>query len=340
MEMLTDMDSKTRKLLWFGVSTAIIAALVYFADMKQFLMALRKANAWFLAPAFFFGISVFGVWAYVWYSFFGRMNLNISYLKSLRIFMAGQFMNSITPVGQFGGEPVMAYLISKNTEAGYEKSFSTVLSADIINAVPMFTFVLGGSAYLLVFGSLNELVLQTVYMALLATIVGGTIVYLLWFEAGKIEGAIVKVLRYFSSVTGRWNNLVDIIEEKMVNVQKSFETIGESPRHLLKVATVAHAGFLFQLGCLYFILLSMGITPDFTPLYFVLSLSSLGNFAPTPGGSGAFEALMAGIITFFLPGTSFATALVVAIIFRLTTYWPGLLIGYLSLNTLENGREL
>ncbi|MFB6190551.1 MAG: lysylphosphatidylglycerol synthase domain-containing protein [Candidatus Nanohaloarchaea archaeon] len=84
-------------------------------------------------------------------------------------------------------------------------------------------------------------------------------------------------------------------------------------------------------------LLSMGVSSDFTPLYFVLVLSSFGNFSPTPGGSGTFEALMAAVLTFFLPHITFATALAVAIIFRLTTYWPGLAIGYLALNSLGNG---
>lgn len=330
------MGSRIRKLLWFGVSTAIIAGMVYFADAGRFIDAIRAANGWFLVPAFALGISVFGIWSYVWYSFFGQMGLDIGYKQSVKIFMSGQFMNSVTPLGQFGGEPIMAYLVSRNTEASYEKAFSTVLSADIVNAVPVFTFVLGGAVYLLLLGSLNRLVVQVVYISLLVTAVGGSLVYLLWFESGRIESGIVRISRFLSGVSGRGGRLVNRLEEKLLNVEEAFREIGSNPRHLLKISMVSHLGFVFQVFCLYFILLSVGVPTDFTPLYFVVALAGIGNFSPTPGGSGTFEALMAGLLTVFVP-IQFASALVVAIIFRLTTYWPGILIGYVTLNLLENG---
>lgn len=331
------MDSRIYKLLWFGASTAIIGAMIYFAEVSRFLEALRTADPLILLPALTLGLAVFPVWAYVWYSFFSKMSLSISYWKSLKIFLAGNFMNSVTPMGQFGGEPVMAYLISRNTETDYETAFSTVFSSDIVNSVPPFTFVLGGAAYLMLFGSVKELVLQTVYMALLATVVGGTIVYFLWFEAGRIEGGILTVMRKISDTIGGGREIVAVAEDKLETVEESFRTIGEDPRHLLKVAVIAHLGQVFQIGCLYFVLLALGVHAEITPLYFVLALSALGNFSPTPGGSGTFEALMAGLLSSFLPGLGFAQALLAAIIFRLTTYWPGLLLGYISLNTLGRG---
>ncbi|MFB6190552.1 MAG: lysylphosphatidylglycerol synthase transmembrane domain-containing protein, partial [Candidatus Nanohaloarchaea archaeon] len=132
------MDSRVEKLLWFGVSTAIIGAVIYFADVSKFLEAVRQANGWYLIPALGLGLSVFSIWGFTWYSFFRKIGISISYLKSLRMFMAGMFMNSITPVGQFGGEPFMAYVVERNVDVSYEKAFSTVLSADIVNAVPWF----------------------------------------------------------------------------------------------------------------------------------------------------------------------------------------------------------
>jgi len=333
------MEARYKRILWFGVSTAIIAGMLYFANFNRVLDSLRMMELIYTVPAFVFGLSVFGVWSYTWYSFFQRMDLDISFYQSFKMFMAGNFLNSITPLGQFGGEPLMAYIISDNTESNFEKAFSTVFSADIINTVPIFTFVLGGAAYMLVFStSVNHLVLQTVYMALLATVVGGIIVYLLWFRAGFIESRLVTFSQKAASLIGRGDSIVSRIEKSMERLEKSFETVGEDPKHLFKVGIIAHIGFVFQLFCLYFLLLAVGVESDFTPLYFVLALSSLANFTPTPGGSGTFEAAMAGFLTFFVT-IDFASALTVAIIFRLTTYWPGLLIGYLSLNTLErNGR--
>lgn len=330
------MDSRLKKLAWFGVATLIVAVLAYVADLDKFLSALQSADLRFFAVALVFGVSIFTVWSFVWYSFFTRMEIDASFYKTYRMFMSGQFLNFITPVGQFGGEPLMAYIISRNTESSYEKAFSTVLSADIINAIPAFTFILGGAVYLVFFGSLNQMIVQTIYLAILTVIVGGITVYALWFKAGAIESFVLWMLENITSLIGRGEHLVEKAEERLDKVQDAFETVGENPRHLLKVAIVGHAGFLLQIGSLYFVLLSLGIYSDFVPLYFVIVLSALGNYSPTPGGSGTMEGLIAGLLTVFV-GISFSTALVAAILFRMTIYWPGLLIGYLSLTSIEKG---
>ncbi len=333
------MATRLRRLLWFGISTAIIVAMVLFADVNRFLEALRTADGFYLLVALFFGMLPFLVWSYPWYRFFQEMDIEVSYLKVLKMFMAGHFLNSITPLGQFGGEPFMAYVISRNTDASYERAFSTVFSADIINAVPGITFVLGGGLYLLLLGSATKLVLEAVYIALLVTVVGGSIVYLLWFKTGSIENTILRVLRAVSGAVGRGQGVVLKAEESLDRMEKSFDIVGSSPRTIVETAVIAHLSFLSEIFSLYFILLSLGFTGlSLTPAYFVLTLASIADFSPTPGGSGTYEAALAGLLTVFFP-IGFATALVAAILFRLTTYWPGLAIGYITLNTLERGAK-
>lgn len=330
------MDSRLEKAIWFGITTAIIGGLIYYADVNKFIGALQSASLPLLVPAFAAGMSVLLVFGYTWHRFLTKVSIDVSYFDSLRLFLAGQFMNSVTPLGQFGGEPFMAYVIQRNTDTSYEKAFSTVFSADIVNGIPMLTFVLGGAIFLLFFGSINDLVLQTVYAGVVLTALGGLIVYLLWFKAGVIEHYLLNLLKYFSGLTGFGDSLVGKAEERLGRMQDSFEAIGENPLHLFETAVVAHLSFVLQVFCLYFIMLSLGHNVDFTPLYFIIAISGLANFAPTPGGSGAYEATMAGILTFFL-NIQFPIAITVAILFRLTTYWPGLIVGYLSFLSVENG---
>lgn len=330
------MDSRLKKAGWFGVTTAIILGLIYFADVNKFIDALQSASLPLLVPAFAAGMGVLLIFGYTWYRFLTKVGIGMGYLGALRLFLAGQFMNSITPLGQFGGEPFMAYIIRKNADTSYEKAFSTVFSADIVNGIPVLTFVLGGSLYLMLFSSINDIILQTVYAGVGLTVLGGLIVYLLWFKAGVVENYLLNVLRFFSNLLGTGESLVEKAEERLQRVQNSFEAIGENPRHLFETAVVAHLSFVFQVVCLYFIMLSLNQPVDFTPLYFIIAIAGLANFAPTPGGSGAYEATMAGILTFFL-NIQLPVAITVAILFRLTTYWPGLIIGYLAFLSVENG---
>ena len=304
--------------------------------MDKFIDALESASLPALVPAFIAGFSVLFIFGYTWYRFMKKVGMKVTYFEALKLFMAGQFMNSVTPLGQFGGEPFMAYIIQKNTDASYEKSFSTVFSADIVNGIPVMTFVLGGAGFLVLFSSMNDLVLQTVYAGIILTGLGGLIVYFLWFQTGLIEDKLLGMLKFFSNILGRGENFVENAEERLERVQESFAVIGENPGHLFQTAVIAHLSFVLQVICLYFIMVSMGVAAEITPLYFIIAIAGLANFAPTPGGSGAYEATMAGILTFFLNIPS-STAVVIAILFRMTTYWPGLLIGYLSLLSVENG---
>jgi uncharacterized protein (TIRG00374 family) len=323
------------KYLWFLISTGIIASLIYFADASRFIESVRSADPVFMIPAVIFGMSVFPIWGYVWYRVFQKSGIRMPYRKSIRIFMAGNFMNSITPMGQAGGEPIMAYLLEKNSNASYEKAISSIFSADIMNTTPPITFTLGGTIYLLLFDSVNSFVLQAAYMVLFGTVIGGTVAYLLWFESGTIEGKIKWVVKEISERTGRGEHLVVELEEKLSEVEKTFNAIGEDPIYLLKTSLVSHAGFLMQIFNFTLIAASLGYYPDFTPIYFIVVLSGLSNFTPVPGANGAYEAAMAGLTTVFLPYISAPEALTIAVLFRLSTYWPGLAAGWFALNSLN-----
>jgi uncharacterized protein (TIRG00374 family) len=326
---------KDNKYFWFLISTAILGGLIYLTDVSKFIESIRTAKLQYLIPAFFFGVAVFPFWSYVWYRVFHKSGIEMPYRKAIRIFMAGNFMNSITPLGQAGGEPIMAYLVEQNSDASYEKALSSIFSADVMNAAPPITFILGGTLYLVLFGSLNEAIVQAVYMTILVTVLGAAVVYLLWFKSGTIEGAVFGLIKKISDKIERGKQLVDSLEEKLEKIEKSFKAIGDDPSYLLKTALVSHIGWLMQVFNFVLIMNALGYSPNFTPVYFVVVLAGLANFSPTPGGSGTYEAAMAGLVTIFFPGISFATGLTIGILFRVSTYWPGIVLGYLALNSLN-----
>ncbi|MFO7793438.1 MAG: lysylphosphatidylglycerol synthase transmembrane domain-containing protein [Candidatus Nanohaloarchaea archaeon] len=319
----------------FGVSTAIILGMIYFADFQQVLSTAQNADKIILASAIFVGLLNLPIWANSWHKLINRVGGNVSFFKALKMFTAGNFLNSVTPLGQFGGEPLMAYVIKKNTDLEYEEGLSAVVSADIINAIPIFTFIIGGSAYLLFFNSMNSILLEMSYIALVIMALGGSIAYLLWFKSGFLESKFIYILKLLSRPFGKESSLVEKVEEKMDGMQKAFRTVGEEPKELLKISLVAHLFFVCQVISLYLVMLSVGVDTDLTPLYFVLPTAALANFSPTPGGSGTYEVILAGVLTAFIgvPGT---TAVTIAILYRFTTFWPSIVLGYVSLLSLSD----
>ena len=319
----------------FGLSTAIIAGMVYFADFQEVISKIQGADKLILGSAIFVGLLNLPIWANSWHKLINRVGGNVSFFKALKMFTAGNFLNSVTPLGQFGGEPLMAYVIKNNTDLEYEKGLSAVVSADIINAIPIFTFMLGGSAYLLIFSSINNLFLEISYIALVIMILGGSIAYLLWFKSGFLESKFFYILQKITRPFGDKSSALDKLQQKINGMQEAFQTVGEEPKELLKISLVAHLFFLCQVGSLYLVMLSVGVETALTPLFFVIPAASLANFSPTPGGSGTFELVLAGILTAFIgvPGNA---AVTIAILYRFTTFWPTIGLGYISLLSLSD----
>lgn len=332
--------AKNSKLLWYGITTVIFAALIYFADVGDFVEAIRSVDPFYMSLAFISGLSFFLVFGYIYHSFFQQLGFKSSRLNSLKLFMAGNFMNSITPLGQLGGEPFMAYVVSSNTEATYERSLSTVMSADIINAIPFVTYASAGVIYLILFRTITETVKTGIYAVILLNITLITIAYLAWFKTEQVEAKIHDILDRIREKTAYTEKVVPPLKEKITEVKKAFQKAGEDRKHLLKVTLVTHIAPAVQLLSLYFILLGLGVEPHFAGIYFTVVLAAIAMFSPTPGGSGTFEAAFTGLLLAFFPQTITAgTAVAASVLFRLTTYWPGLVLGYIALLDLKKRRK-
>lgn len=326
--------SRLKRLAWFGVSTLILVAMVLFADVNEVLEVFRTAELRYFAFALAFGLSTFLIFAFTWFRCFGMVGEDTGYLRSLRIYLGGEFLNSVTPIGQLGGEPFMAYVIKENSDMKYEEALSTVLSADIINAIPTITFVLGGLLYMIFFGTIQGFLLRTLGLVSAAVLVGSILTYLLWYRATLLERGVVGLFERLTWIIGRGEHYVEVLEERMEGFSRTLDIIGADKSTLLTTALVAHSYFLFAVLSLHFVMKSLSVEASIASLIFVVAFSGVSNFLPTPGGAGAFEATMAFLLTVFMGiDTSVATA--GAILFRATGYWPIMIIGYLSLLSLE-----
>lgn len=325
------------KWIWYLVSTAILAGLGYFADFEKFIASLSSADPLYFSLAFVFGMTFFLSNAVIWRSFLREVGVELSLWKSAKLFMGGQFMNSVTPLGQFGGEPLMAYIISDNTDAGYDQSVSSIVSADIINSAPFITFSGAALLYLSLFGSLNSRLVDIAYLVVILLVVLLAAGYFLWFEREKLENFVIGVLTKAESIMNR-DQAFEGLKEKVRDAAELFQSFGKNPRHLLRTSLIAHASGFAQVICMIFVLQSLGYSPGIAAVTLTVILSSLASFSPTPGGTGTIEAAMTGLLLLFtsIPPDE---ALAAAVLFRLTTYWPGLPLGYLSILSLRSSKK-
>lgn len=334
MSTYLPIDLRRRDLIWFGVSGAILAALLYFADIGEFVASLRRADTSLFAVAVVIGFSSLLVWAWVWHRFFAKVGVETTPSQTVRMFLTGNFLNSITPLGQFGGEPIMAYIVSETTEADYETTLACVVSADVVNATPFFTFTLGGVLYLGVVGSLQGPFVEIALLSISLLVLFSLVAYLLWSDDGRIGDALVRLIDALESRLGA-EYIFESVRESVEGVEEAFRKAGNDRRFLVTTAAVSHLAILAQIVSLYFVFRSLSLPTEFVPIYLIVNLSVIATLSPTPGGSGTYEAAFAGLTTLFY-SVDLATAVTAAVLFRLTTYWPGILVGAGALLTLRD----
>ena len=324
-----------RELLWFGVSAGLLAALLYIADIGEFVASLRRADTSLFVVALVVGFSSLLVWAWVWHRFFETVGIEATVSQTVRMFLTGNFLNSITPLGQFGGEPIMAYIVSETTDVEYKRTLACVVSADVVNATPFFTFTLGGILYLGVVGSLRGPFVEIGVLAVVLLVILSTVAYLLWSDDARLGATLIRLVDALEARLGRAESLFESVREGVEGIEEAFREAGNDTRFLVTTAAVSHLAILAQIASLYFVFRSLGLPTEFVPIYLIVSLSVLATLSPTPGGSGTYEAAFAGLTTLFYP-VDLATAVTAAVLFRLTTYWPGILVGGVALLTLRD----
>ncbi len=86
--------------------------------------------------------------------------------------------------------------------------------------------------------------------------------------------------------------------------------------------------------CLYACMQALGVQLPVATVFIIFSFGvGAGTAVPTPGGLGAFEAgLLAGFVSTDVPAS---TALAIALLFRLITYWLALLLGSIAFVVCE-----
>lgn len=327
------MDGRKKKIAWYLVTTAIFAVLIYYADVQKFIEALTEVKLGYLALATAFGLLTFVFWAFTWQILFGGIGITSKFSNTIKMALAGNFMNSVTPLGQFGGEPFIAYIISDNTDASYEKSLSCIVSADIMNATPIITYMGAGLVYLLFFGVLRGIFVKFAYLTAILLVLGLTLIYFLWFKEDSLKKVIFHIVDWLESRISVLESYSDSLKSKIESVEESFNKVGEDPGIILKGLVLSHLAIGSQFVALYFVLVSKGLAPSVTAIFFTVIIAGFSIWAPTPGGSGAYEATFSAVLMLFYP-LSLDTALAVAILFRIATFWSGILAGYPAILSL------
>lgn len=319
-------DSRTA--LKIAIGFAVAALLVYLLGTvigwERTIKRLRTVQLEWVIVACLSTTLCLAAWGKTWQVVLSVIGVSVPYRKLVVTFFAATFANYVTPMGQAGGEPFIAYILARDTEANYEQSLASVVTADLLRLLPFFNAGVIGLGYLLFETRLPG---PTERFALLLVALGitlpGVLVAAWWRRAAVRRG----VLRCLVPVARRTDRIsIEGIGKRIDRLYASIERIAEAPRALLIAACFAYVGWVLFALPLYFAGLALGLPMPLLLVCFIVPITVIAGSAPLPGGLAAIEGTLVALLS-TLAAFSADQALAITTVYRLASYWFVIAVG-------------
>ena len=319
----------------FAAATVVFAVLITVAGVDDLLATLRAANARAVALVGAATVGWLLAWAVSLYTVLGVLGVGCSYPSAFLLFSGATFANNVTPFGQAGGEPITAFLISRVTDAEYERGLAAIASVDTLNFVPSVTIALLGAGYFateVALGANRNLLVAVGGVVALAILVPSS-VYLGWRRRYGLEARIVSGVTPIVRGLGRRLPRVsaptpDGIEARIDNFFRAIERVADNPRVLAIALGASTAGWLCQTAALWVAFEAIGVSVPVSVVFVVVPVGAIAGVTPLPGGAGGIETVLVVLLLAApLPQVTQAAAVAAVVVFRGAVYWLPVLIG-------------
>jgi uncharacterized protein (TIRG00374 family) len=308
----------------FVVAAVLLYVVATGLGIDRLSETLRGADLRWVGAACLSTIVCLVCWGKAWQVVLHQVDIDVSFSRLVVTYFAATFANYVTPLGQAGGEPFIAYVLSRDTGATYEDSLASVVTADLLNLLPFFTFAAGGLSFLLLRAELPTTA-QPLALGLLTLALGVPVIAISgwWFRA-QVRDGIVRLIRPLARRTSRVS--VEGIHKRIDDLYTAFGRIAQNPLALVKAVFFAYLGWVFFALPLYFAGLALALPVDPLLILFIVPASTLAGLTPSPGGLVGVEVALVGLLVALTPVGATA-AFAIALIYRLASYWFALLVG-------------
>lgn len=315
----------------FLVALAILFVLLFIVGIGAVLSALAAADP---AVLLFIGALVM-IWIVAWSGSLlvtGRfMGANLSLIEAILLYTHLMFLDNVVPFSSVSADPFAALTVSRVTDTDYETSLATVITVDFLNFLPAPAIGLAGLVHLFASNDLDESVWRLA-LSLSALLVGLSIVgYLAWRfrrplgrSLSDVAAAVLRVIdRLFPGVSEADQHNVN---RKMQRLIGQLEELIEHRGAILLISTFAVVGWVLLATTLWLSMYAVGDTIPFSLSLFLVSLVTVGELVPLPGGVGTSESLFVALLV-SVGGIAPAVATAGILVHRGATYWLPVILG-------------
>ena len=330
------MERFKRRNIWFVVIIGLIIITIFTNEIgyERLLSLLDNSNKLLVLLAVFFNLLNLVAFAKTW-QFLSPAR--VSLYKLFKFYMAGTFINNITPTFGTGGEPVKAMLLGKETGTSKSECFASVVSQRMLNMFPFLTFGSIGIVFLFSnpdIGLEAWEIIALVFSTGIGFLAFGLIVYF-YVRKDRLSNFVHSTIRFLAPFIGfvkkGFDHLAysDAVEKSIDSFHGGLMDIHKNKYGLFKATVYSFIGWFFDILSIYAVFLALGAESHIQigVLILAYTLSMMSGWLPLfmPGGLGIVDGTMA--VLFIYGGVPVEIAMLATLLYRLASYWSNTVIG-------------
>jgi len=297
-----------------GVGGALLGGLIYISGPRLVFQEIRAVGAWGFITVLGNVLCALLAWLASWTVLLHAAGIHAPLGSVAMAFLAGYAVSYLTPSMYLGGEPVRAYLVSKQAQIPMAQVMATVVVERLLSGVAVLLFASLGGFFALVSPNLTLTDKRAVGIAI--GLMAG-LQFLAIFSFARNYHWISRLIRFLARLMPGRGKLL----RAAAKVAETEQEIYHAFTHRLGFTSLA---FLFQILTVFFNYLRPQVFFYFTQktlftapqlsLYFTLNAILTAFLWITPGGMGVAEGGRMGI--FSLLGIRPSGALAFSVLYR------------------------
>lgn len=322
-----------------GIIIAVVTIIVLFFALKddfyEKINYIFSFNIWWILGGILLVILYWLLKAQVIKLCGKQIKKDYTFKKSLKLTLDTQFFNAITPFS-LGGQPYQVYRLKKQG-FNLEQGMNIIIQDCIVYQIAL--ILLGTIAiisnYFCGFFPDNHFLKKLVVLGYIINLSVIIVLFIVAFnkKGNKILldlaikiGAKFKIIKDKEAFLEKSNKII-------IDFHNSAQTLMKSKSHFINIILLN----FIALTLLYLVpyTLIMGLGLEINPFIAIVATAYvmiMGSFVPLPGGSGGLEY---GFVRFFGVYVVGAKLSSIMIVWRLLTYYLGLIVGAISLSKKE-----
>lgn len=313
-------------LLWVAGIFAIVF-FVIFLGWEEIALALHRADSKTMASLALLQVATLGMTAYQWHFLLRKMGQQLTFFRVFGIYLAGGFVESVTPSVKLGGEAAKLYLFRRSTSLSHRQLAGAFLAHKYIS---LFPFVILCAPFITI-AALRREIPVLAYLSFAALGIFWGLIFWLLHRRPQDDLSQNKPPERAQNLDGslsffRSNKILSLAADKL---NKLISFLNDAARHSRLLTISAERGGLLFISFLvwglypvkvYLVTSMLGYEVAFGAVALATYTAYLVSMLPLfPGGLGTFEGTMALMLS--LGGISPAEGLAAALLTRSITYW-------------------